>query len=106
MTLPKIVGGAVPIFSVLLFLSGLAQEPDERKSQRPEPTGVATGTPHAAVKDAKSRPITAGGFVEGAPVVFIDVSKQAGLDRFQHRSGSHKNETILETPGSGVALLD
>jgi hypothetical protein len=106
MTLPKIVGGAVPIFSVLLFLSGLAQEPDERKSQRPEPTGVATGTPHAAVKDAKSRPITAGGFVEGAPVVFIDASKQAGLDRFQHRSGSHKKETILETPGSGVALLD
>jgi len=67
---------------------------------------VATGAPHAAVKDALSRPITAGGFVDGAPVVFVDVTKQAGLDKFHHRSGTPEKATILEMRGSGVALLD
>ena len=68
--------------------------------------GVSTGAAHAAVKDAQSRPITAGGFVENAPVVFEDVTKQAGLDKFHHRSGTPEKESIIETPGSGVALLD
>src|SRR6266571_4003647 len=64
----------------LVVLLGAAQEPDDRKPQKPESTGVATGNPHPPVKDALSRPITAGGFVDGAPIVFIDVTKQAGLD--------------------------
>ena len=68
--------------------------------------GVATGAPHPPVKDSASRPITAGGFVDGAPVVFTDVTKAAGLEKFHHRSGSPEKKTILETPGSGVALLD
>ena len=68
--------------------------------------GVATGTPHPAVKDAMSRPITAGGFVNGAPVIFADITGQAGLNKFRHRSGTPAKETILETMGSGVALLD
>jgi enediyne biosynthesis protein E4 len=68
--------------------------------------GVATGAAHPAVKDATGRPITAGGFVDGAPVVFADFTKQAGLDKFRHRSGTPAKETVLETMGSGVALLD
>jgi enediyne biosynthesis protein E4 len=88
-----------------LFLTGEAQEPEERKPPQ-SMGGVSTGAPHAAVKDAMSRPITAGGFVDGAPVVFADITKQAGLDKFRHRSGSPEKQTILETPGSGVALLD
>jgi hypothetical protein len=78
-------------------------------SNQKEPTtggGVSTGAAHAAVKDAQARPITAGGFVENAPVVFEDITKQAGLDKFHHRSGTPKKESIIETPGSGVALLD
>jgi hypothetical protein len=67
---------------------------------------MSTGVAHAAVKDAQSRPITAGGFVDGAPVVFADITKAAGLDKFQHRMGTSEKKTILETPGSGVALLD
>ncbi len=47
--------------------------------------GVATGGAHPAVKDSLSRPITAGGFVDGATVVFSDITKQAGLDKFLHR---------------------
>jgi len=68
--------------------------------------GVATGGAHPAVKDSHSRPITAGGFVDGAPIVFADITKAAGLDKFLQRSGSPKNKTVLETMGSGVALLD
>jgi hypothetical protein len=90
----------------LVVLLGAVQEPDDRKPQKPESMGVATGNPHPPVKDALSRPITAGGFVDGAPIVFIDVTKRAGLDKFHHRSGSPEKATILETPGSGVALLD
>jgi hypothetical protein len=67
---------------------------------------MATGGAHAPVKDALSRPITAGGFVDGAPVVFADVTKQAGLDKFHHHSGTPEKTTIIEAPGSGVALLD
>ncbi len=41
--------------------------------------GMSTGGAHAPVKDALSRPITAGGFVDGAPVVFTDITHTAGL---------------------------
>ena len=44
--------------------------------------------------------------MDNAPVVFEDITKQAGLDKFHHRSGTPKKESIIETPGSGVALLD
>ena len=67
---------------------------------------MSTGMAHAPVKDAFSRPITAGGFVNGAPVVFDDVTRQSGLDKFHHRSGGAEKKTIIEVPGSGVALLD
>ena len=69
-------------------------------------TGVSTGPPHPTIRDAQSRPITAGGFVDGAPVVFQDITKGSGLERFQHRSGGPEKSTILESVGSGVALLD
>jgi len=68
--------------------------------------GVSTGVAHAPIKDAQSRPITAGGFVNGAPMVFADITKQAGLDKFHHRSGTPEKKTIIDAPGSGVALID
>ena len=97
---------ALLLIPILFTLRAAAQEPEDRKPQKPESMGVATGNPHAPVKDALSRPITAGGFVDGAPVVFMDITKQAGLDKFRHRSGGRDKATIVETPGSGVALID
>jgi len=61
---------------------------------------------HPPVFDAQHRPITAGGFVDGAPVVFLDITHQSGLDKFHHQSGDPPNSNILEVAGSGVALLD
>src|SRR6266704_3646118 len=83
-----------------------AQEADSHQSPQTQPMGVSTGPPHAAVKDAQARPITAGGFVDGAPVRFKDVTSSSGLVKFLHRSGSPEKTTILESVGSGVALLD
>ena len=73
---------------------------------QPRPSGMSTGGIHAPVKDSHSRPITAGGFVDGAPVVFLDITHQAGLNKFHHLSGSPEKSTIIDAPGSGVALLD
>jgi hypothetical protein len=81
--------------------------PDQPQNlPQPRPSGMATGGIHAPIKDSHSRPITAGGFVDGAPVVFLDITHQAGLDKFHHRSGSTEKSNIIDAPGSGVALLD
>ncbi len=68
--------------------------------------GAATGGEYAPVKDAQHRPITAGGFVDGAPIVFVNVAEKAGLASFHHKMGTPEKQYIIETPGSGVALLD
>ena len=86
--------------------NGYSQQSPDTPEKRGPQSGMSTGGARAPVKDALSRPITAGGFVDGAPVIFIDATHAAGLDRFHHRSGEHQKKTILETPGSGVALLD
>ncbi len=69
-------------------------------------SGVSTGTPQAAVLDSEQRPITAGGFVKDGPVVFKDISDASGLTRWHHTMGTPQKKYILETTGSGVALLD
>ena len=68
--------------------------------------GTSTGAPHAAVTDAEHRPITAGGFVKLGPIVYQDIAKQAGLTTFHHVMGTPEMKYIVETVGSGVALLD
>jgi enediyne biosynthesis protein E4 len=69
-------------------------------------SAVSTGAAHAAVLDSEKRPITAGGFVEKGPIVFQDVAEKAGLTRWRHVMGTDEVRFILETVGSGVALLD
>ena len=94
-------------FVLVCIFAAVAQEPAPDKApQQAPPMGVSTGVAHAPVRDAQSRPITAGGFVDGAPVVFTDITKSSGLDKFDHRSGTPEKKSIIETPGSGVALLD
>ena len=68
--------------------------------------GESTGEVHAAVHDSENRPITAGGFVKDGPVLFVDVTHQAGLDTWTHRMGTPEKRFIIETDGSGVGLLD
>jgi enediyne biosynthesis protein E4 len=69
-------------------------------------SGSATGGTFAPVLDSEKRPITAGGFVKTGPIIYQDVSKQAGLTVWQHKMGTPQKNYIIETTGSGVALLD
>jgi enediyne biosynthesis protein E4 len=101
---------AISVIALLGTLSTrqlLAQQqvPNERNPGSQQ-NGMSTGAARVPVKDAQMRPITAGGFVDGAPVVFIDTPKAAGLEKFRHKMGEPEKHTIIETPGSGVALLD
>ena len=68
--------------------------------------GSSTAGVFAPIKDARKRPITAGGFVDGAPIVFEDRTPGSGLEAFRHRSGSPEKTSILDVPSGGVALID
>jgi hypothetical protein len=82
------------------------EKPAEAEPAKGQQSGMNTGGVHPPVKDSKQRPITAGGFVDDAPVVFVDATHSASLDKFHHRMGGLEKRTILEMPGSGVALFD
>src|SRR5580693_3486021 len=90
----------------VLSVCVLAQEKTEPHPTTQAPGVVSTGGVHSAVLDSEKRPITAGGFVDSGPVVFKDVSTEAGLTRWRHVMGTPEKTFILETVGSGVALLD
>jgi enediyne biosynthesis protein E4 len=68
--------------------------------------GVSTGRISAPAHDAQHRPITAGGFVKSGTVVFQDVTGQSGLATWSHHVGDSAKAYIVESLGSGVALLD
>jgi enediyne biosynthesis protein E4 len=86
--------------ALLVCIRGFGQQ-----SQAPQ-GGASTGGVYAPVHDAEHRPITAGGFVTSGPVIFEDVSRQAGLTTWRYQGGSSAKEYIVESLGSGVALLD
>jgi hypothetical protein len=101
------------ILSAALLPVVFADGPQQSKTQEtpkpqgpPQSGGASTGGVFAPVLDEKHRPITAGGFVDGAPVIFVDDTKKSGLDKFKHVSGTPEKNLILEAPGSGVAIFD
>ena len=94
------------LWSVTLLAAAQSVPASPADNQHTAGGGVSTGTPQAAVLDAQQRPITAGGFVPTGPVIFMDASGKAGLARWRHTMGSPEKNTLLETIGSGVALLD
>ena len=93
--------------AVLLTLSRAAasQQAPPPPSQQGT-SGIAGGMGAAPVYDEQKRPITAGGFVDKGPVVFKDITKEAGLAGWRHKMGVPQKKFILETNGSGVCLLD
>jgi hypothetical protein len=68
--------------------------------------GISSGVAAPAQYDAQKRPITAGGFVDSGPVVFQDITQQAGLSGWVHKMGVPEKKFIVETNGSGVGLID
>lgn len=100
----------IRIFCLGLIFSStflVGQLPMGGASQLPQQNGgVSTGGVYAPVLDTAKRPITAGGFVNSGPVIFQDIAEKAGLTKWRHISGTPEKKFILETVGSGVALLD
>ena len=95
------------IFFGVLIISSLAT--NACRAQEPARNGmggIAAGVAAAPVYDDQKRPITAGGFVDSGPVVFQDITKAAGLAGWTHKMGVPEKNYIVETNGSGVALLD
>jgi hypothetical protein len=80
-----------------------AQEPPKAQQGM---GGIAGGRGAAPVYDEQRRPITAGGFVDKGTVVFQDITKAAGLSGWIHKMGVPEKKFIVETNGSGVALID
>src|SRR3982074_710772 len=90
----EVAGRAILLVSLMALPSIARAQNPERGDAKEQQGGMSTGVAHAPVKDALSRPITAGGFVDGAPGVFADITHSAGLDRFHHRSGPPERGTI------------
>ncbi len=69
--------------------------------------GMGTGKTSAPSNTATTGvPITASGFVEHGTIVFEDATKAAGLAGWSHHVGDGRKDFIVESLGSGVALLD
>src|SRR5436853_6975299 len=99
---------ALSSLGVLAFSQfALSQQATEKPQNipLPRPSAMSTGGIHAPIKDSHSRPITAGGFVDDAPVVFVDITHQAGLDKFHHRSGSPEKSPLPQATRSAVSLI-
>ncbi|HEX4488118.1 MAG TPA: CRTAC1 family protein [Terriglobales bacterium] len=97
------------LFLVALYLPATlssAQAGEPAKAPAQSQGSVSTGAAYAPVLDADKRPITAGGFVDQGPIVFQDIAEKAGLAAWKHTMGTPAKKFILETVGSGVALLD
>jgi hypothetical protein len=96
-----------------ILFAALLSWPAPLRAQQPQPApmatqqgGASTAGAYAPVHDAQNRPITAGGMVDQGPVVFEDISRQAGLTAWQYRGGTPAKALIVESLGGGVGLLD
>ena len=80
-----------------------AKPQDEKKKQGAG--GASTAGTFKPIKDSLARPITAGGFVDGAPIIFTDVTARTGI-KFIHRAGTREKRYLPDTASGGVALFD
>jgi enediyne biosynthesis protein E4 len=82
------------------------QSTQSAATAQPGQAGGAAKSPHPIQLDAQHRPITAGGFVKTGPVVFEDISEEAGLTKWTHKMGTPEKTYLVETKGSGIGLID
>src|SRR5215216_3340590 len=88
-----------------LDLSSEAQSAKPQDEKKQSSGGASTAGAFKPIKDALSRPITAGGFVDGAPVIFNDITSRTGI-KFLHRAGTPEKRYLPDTASGGVALFD
>jgi enediyne biosynthesis protein E4 len=100
-SLARVLGIAVAAYTL-----GAQQAPPGSQQQTGMGGGIASAGVFTPVYDAEKRPITAGGFVDTGTIVFKDISRASGMAAWQHVMGTLQKHYILETDGSGVALID
>ena len=101
----RAIAALLAAFVLLLAISRSSTQSMGPVPDAAQQGGISTGA-LPPVYDKEKRPITAGGFVEQGPVVFQDISQQAGLTVWHHTVGSPEKAFITESLGGGVALLD
>jgi hypothetical protein len=116
MTMCRDFGGAcaLAILAIIVSPVGLAQMSEQAPQSAAQNSatayaphgGSATAGEFAPILDSEKRPITKGGFVKTGPIIFQDVTAKAGLTSWRHTMGTLQKNYIIETTGSGVALLD
>ena len=104
-TLASLLKTLMLLIALSFSLQALTQTPTPPK-QSGMSSGISSGATAPPEYDEQRRPITAGGFVDKGPVIFEDVTKQAGLSGWFHKMGTPEKKYIVETNGSGVCLLD
>ena len=92
--------------AALLASPCLAQQTPPAPPQGGGMSGISSGVVSAPVYDEQKRPITAGGFVGKGPIIFEDVTRQAGLATWTHKMGVPEKKYIVEANGSGACLVD
>ncbi len=92
---------SIAVCSGACFAATLALAP-----QQPSGMGVSSGKIAPPLLDEEDRPVTIGGTVRSGPRVFEDGAVRAKLAEWHHQMGTAEKKFILETNGSGVALLD
>ena len=88
------------------FSQASTAQPEKPKPAAASNGGTSTAGTFAPVYDADHRPITAGGLVDKGPIVFEDATRKSGLAKWQHVMGTPEKKFILDTDGSGAALID
>jgi enediyne biosynthesis protein E4 len=96
---------ATPLLSQTSPLESQKEKPQEG-AQPAAHGGSSTAGVYPPVTDAHHLPITIGGTVKTGPIVFQDIAAKAGLTQWHHVMGTPEKRYILESIGSGVALLD
>jgi hypothetical protein len=94
------------LVSVGLGQSSTPALPSDPSQAQSTNGGSSHGPIRTAEYDKNHVPITAGGVVDDGKVIFEDITKSSGLSGWRHMMGTPGKPYILETVGSGVALLD
>jgi enediyne biosynthesis protein E4 len=97
--------GALPLRGQTSPLESQKGKPQEG-AQPAAHGGSSTAGVYPPVNDGNHLPITVGGTVKTGPIVFQDIAAKAGLTKWRHVMGTPEKRYILESIGSGVALLD
>jgi hypothetical protein len=97
---------ALPIRSQTVTALESQKDKAQEGAQAAAHGGSSTAGVYPPVTDEHHLPITEGGTVKTGPIVFQNIAEKAGLTRWHHVMGMPDKKYILESIGSGVALLD